>query len=336
MTSSTKKKRERKKDFQKPKLKVGKAKPKAANHTDTSFRAKAIVLNQQLSVEVPSVSAQFTHHVSLLSSKSENQRRESLVFLTVCLDTSHALPLTIPTFLDRLCPLILDGSNGVRSQLVKLLQALPPVDIRDRVSRLLPHLRAGMTHLSKDIRNSSIDILSWLIGVAGQELVSSPGGWFMTLECFTTVLGWRSADAGRWTASKPSMGDNKTITKAVLVLADLLKTGLLEEAGGDNTAALAAGFPTWHLHFHQIPGKSNAYGYLNIFGSPPDAKSQMLEDREDRLRCYNNSFARLVNNVTKFNHETSQHANCVVCGSEYSSTSYDIVRRCTITQPRYR
>ena len=40
MTSSTKKKRERKKDFQKPKLKVGKAKPKAVNQTDTSFRAK--------------------------------------------------------------------------------------------------------------------------------------------------------------------------------------------------------------------------------------------------------------------------------------------------------
>ncbi|RMZ78571.1 hypothetical protein DV738_g3801, partial [Chaetothyriales sp. CBS 135597] len=301
MTSSTKKKRERKKDFQKPKLKVGKAKPKAANHTDTSFRAKAIVLNQQLSVEVPSVSAQFTHHVSLLSSKSESQRRESLVFLTVCLDTSHVLPLTISTFLDKLCPLILDGSNGVRSQLVKLFQAFAPVDIRDRVSRLLPHIRAGMTHLSKDIRNSSIDILSWLISVAGQELVASPGGWFMTLECFTTVLGWRSADAGKWTASKPSVGDNKTTIKAILVLAEFLKTGLLKEAGYDTTGVLAGEFPIWHLHFHQIPGKSNAYGYLNIFGSPPDEKSQMLEDREDRLRCYNNSFATLVNGGISIN-----------------------------------
>ena len=39
MTSSTKKKRERKKDFQKPKLKVGKAKPKPLKWTVTSFRA---------------------------------------------------------------------------------------------------------------------------------------------------------------------------------------------------------------------------------------------------------------------------------------------------------
>ena len=44
MTSSAKKKRERKKDFKKPKLKVGKAKPKVANQTDTSFRAKGSLM----------------------------------------------------------------------------------------------------------------------------------------------------------------------------------------------------------------------------------------------------------------------------------------------------
>ncbi|RMZ90228.1 hypothetical protein DV736_g2537, partial [Chaetothyriales sp. CBS 134916] len=252
MTSSAKKKRERKKDFQKPKLKVGKAKPKAVNHTDTNFRAKAIVLNQQLSVDAPSASAQFSHHVSLLSSKSENQRRESLVFLAACLDsakTTAALPLTISAFLEKLCPLILDGSNGVRSQLLKLFQTIPPADIKDRVARLLPHIRAG----------------------------------------------WRSADAGRWTASKASIGDNKLTTKAVLVLAEFLKTGLLEEAGNENVGVMVIQFPTWHLHFHQIPSKSNAYRYLNIFGPPPDDKNQMLEDREDRLRCYNTFFATLVN-----------------------------------------
>jgi pre-rRNA-processing protein IPI1 len=60
MGSSAKKKREKKKDFQvlgkfgnrstprlralqKAKLKVGKTKPKAANHTDTSFRSKGML-----------------------------------------------------------------------------------------------------------------------------------------------------------------------------------------------------------------------------------------------------------------------------------------------------
>lgn len=40
MGSSDRKKKEKKKDFQKPKLKVGKTKPKASNFTDTSFQSK--------------------------------------------------------------------------------------------------------------------------------------------------------------------------------------------------------------------------------------------------------------------------------------------------------
>lgn len=40
MTNSTKKKKEKKQDFQKQKLKVGKARPKNTNATDTSFAAK--------------------------------------------------------------------------------------------------------------------------------------------------------------------------------------------------------------------------------------------------------------------------------------------------------
>jgi pre-rRNA-processing protein IPI1 len=43
MGSSTKKKKDKKKDFQKAKLKVGKAKAKADNFTDTSFKSKCIV-----------------------------------------------------------------------------------------------------------------------------------------------------------------------------------------------------------------------------------------------------------------------------------------------------
>lgn len=40
MTKSNKHKNERKKDFQKEKLKVGKARPKNTNATDTSFAAR--------------------------------------------------------------------------------------------------------------------------------------------------------------------------------------------------------------------------------------------------------------------------------------------------------
>ena len=42
MTKSNKHKNERKKDFKKEKLKVGKARPKNTNATDTSFAAKCM------------------------------------------------------------------------------------------------------------------------------------------------------------------------------------------------------------------------------------------------------------------------------------------------------
>lgn len=42
MGSSNRKKKEKKKDFQKPKLKVGKTKAKPSNFTDTSFKSKGI------------------------------------------------------------------------------------------------------------------------------------------------------------------------------------------------------------------------------------------------------------------------------------------------------
>jgi len=45
MGSSNRKKAEKKKDFQKPKLKVGKGKVKPDNFTDTSFKSKGIYLS---------------------------------------------------------------------------------------------------------------------------------------------------------------------------------------------------------------------------------------------------------------------------------------------------
>ncbi|ETN40358.1 uncharacterized protein HMPREF1541_04635 [Cyphellophora europaea CBS 101466] len=293
MGSSAKKKREKKKDFQKTKLKVGKVKPKADNHTETSFRAKAIVLNQQLNIDAPSTIQQFHHHVSLLSSKSDSQRRESLAFLTTYFSSlSHGtnLPLTIGALLDKACPLILDANNGVRSQLLKCLQALPGNDIQDQVPRLLPHVRAGMTHLSRDIRLSAIDFLSWIIATAPNELVTCSGGWFSTLECFTTMLAWRSTETGKWGAMKPALGDSKSMAKVITVLTEFLEAGLLDPVPKIAINVMAQSFPYWDIEHHRLPTKSDPYAYLNLFGSVQDEKTQMLEDREDRLRVYTEHF----------------------------------------------
>ena len=159
---------------------------------------------------------------------------------------------------------------------------------------MLPHIRAGLTHLSRDIRMSSIDVLAWLDAVAGLELVSCPGGWYKTLECFTIMLGWRTSDPGNWTANKSTIGDSKSAARIITVLAEFLETGLVQGNDNVDVQTMADTFPLWHIDHHRIPTKSNAYSYLNLFGPVKDGKDQMLEDREDRIRVYATHFQPLV------------------------------------------
>ncbi|KAJ9623046.1 rRNA processing protein [Taxawa tesnikishii (nom. ined.)] len=285
MGSSAKRKKEKKQDFQKPKLKVGKTKPKASNLTDTSFRAKSIVLNQQsLSTTAPSLAGQFTQQLSLVSSKSDSQRRDALSYLT-------STPVAV--ILPKVQPLILDGNKSVRENLLKLLRALPEMEIAGHVDQLLLYVRAGLTHLAVEIRSSSLDVLDWLLQSAGRELVASAGGWVKTLMAFMSLLGWSRKEkegADKWTASRTSFGkpgsaESKLLVKQLNTLALFLQTGLSSpvEDGGVRDGRL---FPMWHTEQHLIPGRSNPYGYLNLFGAPRDVESEMYEDAEGRKEVF--------------------------------------------------
>ena len=304
MGSSAKKKREKKKDFQKAKLKVGKARPKPANSTDTSFRSKAIIISQQsLSLTAPSVSSQFSHHVSLLTSRSESQRKESLAYLTTGVASRPVgSPLQLPasTLLPKLCPLILDGSSGVRNQLLKVFQALPDGEVADHAAEILPYIRAGMTHLAADIRMSAVSVLSWLTRVAGSEVVSCPGGWYRTLDCFMTVLGWNGEGEAKWASNKPmfakSAVEGKPLIRNMQVLAEFVAAGLDDgiDVNDAKECHQRSSFPLWDVKHHYVPEKSNAYAYLSLFGTPKDDDNAMLEVREDRLRVFDERFRTVV------------------------------------------
>jgi pre-rRNA-processing protein IPI1 len=212
------------------------------------------------------------------------------------------MPQPVSLILPKLQPLILDGSNGVRSQLLKLLRALPRHDVEDHTAQLLPYVRAGMTHLAADIRLSSIDILSWLLETAGQDVVSCSGGWVKTISCFCSVLGWHADDTAKWSSNRPSFGkagtEGKPMVKTLQCLADFLRTGM-----GDPTDSAAqefvgseAGwrFPLWDTQQHLIPKKSNPYGHLNLFGSARDEDTEMYEDRDGRIRVFVRTFQAQV------------------------------------------
>ncbi|KAN0070397.1 Rix1 complex component involved in 60S ribosome maturation domain containing protein [Elaphomyces granulatus] len=286
MGSSQKKKREKQKDFRKSKLKVGKSRPKASNYTDTSFRSKAIVINQQsLKTDGPSSSTQFSHHISLLSSKSDVQRRESLAHLTTAIASrpvDFPLPQPVSLILPSVLPLFLDGSNAVRSQLLKLLRTFPTADVEGHTSQILPYIRAGMTHLAVDIRVSAVEVLSWLVSAAGPEVVSCAGGWVKTLNCFLSLLGWHTEESARWSANRISFGkhgtEGKLTTKALQALAVFLLAGIgRPEIDSDeySPTTLPWIFPLDSAIYHMIPSKTSLSDYLNLFGQPRDAEGEI-------------------------------------------------------------
>lgn len=337
MGSSARKKREKKKDFQvrcgtppnfhaslswpETEIESGQSKTQTrksnrykfslqryVNITHYCFKlliaSLAIVLNQQsLHVDAPSAPAQFNHHVSLLSSRSDTQRRDALNYLTAYVHSrvvDTPLPTPISSLLGKLCPLILDGTASVRTQLLKLLSSLPPADIKDHVATILPYVRAGMTHLSADIRSSSVNILSWMIEAAGDDLLSCPGGWQKTLDCFITTLGWHIPKGGSWSTRTTTVSkfaaDSKLTARNLQVLAEFITAGIgpgvsQSDGGKESEPAL---FPLWHTYHHMIPRKANAYGYLNLFGMPTNDDNQILDDREDRHRIFDELYRKLI------------------------------------------
>ncbi|KAL8966277.1 MAG: hypothetical protein Q9183_003442 [Haloplaca sp. 2 TL-2023] len=297
MGSSAKKRKDKKKDFQKPKLKVGKARAKPANFTDTSFRSKSIVLNQQsITTRAPTPAAQFSHHLSLLSSKTDQQRKESLSFLTgVIKEKPLSLPQPASVIFPKVLPLILDRSDGVRAQLLKLLHELPANQVEDQVDQIHLYVRGGLTHIAIQIRISTADMLIWALGCCGDAMVSCAGGWVKTLRSLMLMQGW-SLDPDKaslgWTKTQLGQTDfqKKVMAQGRLALADFLKAGLYNLASTSVLSPTTWRFPLTHTAQHMIPKKSNPFGHLNLFGPPRDEDSGMYEDREDRQRIFHKLF----------------------------------------------
>ncbi|OJD35213.1 pre-rrna-processing protein ipi1 [Diplodia corticola] len=319
MGSSAKRKKEKKKDFQKPKLKVGKARPKPDNFTDTSFKAKSIIVKEQsIHTTAPTITAQFTHQLNLLTHKSDTQRRESLSYLTNAVIAARSqnapLPQPVSVIIPKILSLIYDTSTSVRQQLLKLLQALPAPDVRPHVEELLRRTRAGMTSLSTDVCTTSFDVLDWLLATHPGDVVGCAGGWVHTLRCFTSVLGWRApagagAGAGtastqKWTTASGATTSSSSHANAeklkrlrhhqLVSLAAFIRAGIAADADAARAAAAAdacAARGWFPLHQAGCHGQGvNGFAHLNLFGAPKDEDGQMYMDRQGRQQV----FARLI------------------------------------------
>jgi pre-rRNA-processing protein IPI1 len=261
------------------------------------------VLQQNLSVSAPSAQSQFAHHLALLNHKSDGQRKESLAHLTAAIKDSDQLSLPLPAsiVISKIKPVLLDSSSVVRNQAIKLLEYLPPDAVVDNAEQLLLYSHVTLTHLSPGFRIVGLDLLEWLLNVAGKAVVTAPGGWIRTLECLLSVLGWSTSSAkdnSGWntTVTGSRTGDDdKTKTRGLQVLAMFLQTGLSVDSQQhiQQQHNLAADcFPLTHPWDHSISQNGNPFGYLGLFEE--SAGNMRLEEVVDRQRFFTQSAAAVV------------------------------------------
>ncbi|KAK8040534.1 pre-rRNA-processing protein IPI1 [Apiospora marii] len=260
MGSSNRKKAEKKKDFAKPKLKVGKAKAKPDSFTDTSFKSKAIVINKQLTEDAPDEIDRFKHYFSLAGSRSDTQRRDALANLTNQLSTTPPTnPVGTHTLLNKLLPLMTDLSKSVRANLLKLLKALPADEVAPHVEKVILYIRGAMTHITQDIKDDGLNYMEWLLDVAGDSVVSGAGCWVKPLKDFTSILGWTFLEYG-FKAETP-------------------RPWISED---------------WLGNFCRLPTNPDPYGYLGLFKPPRDEDGEIYRNREDRQDVYHKRFGEAI------------------------------------------
>lgn len=245
--------------------------------------------HQSLSVTAPDDVQQFKHNLSLISSKSERQRREALLHLTSHLTTERqANPMGSGAILNKVLPLISDTSTAVRQQLIKLLRALPARDITPNAKRISMFVRAGITHLSTDIRNDALGVLEWLLDVAGTELVICPGGWVKTLRSLCAMMGWSlSANKDGWSATARGGirgKDSQQYARQITVTAKFLQAGLQR----DNEISREP--QQVNEGIYRVARDSHVFDYLQLFDQNEDEDARSYLDPDDRRQVLSRRF----------------------------------------------
>lgn len=144
-----------------------------------------------------------------------------------------------------------------------------------------------MTHLAAEIRVFGLEVLEWLLGVAGDEVVSCAGGWVKMLKCFLSLLGWQSEASSKWSTAKSyGKADSKIQFKQMNALTSFLRTGLYHAQAAASVVIGDSNFPLRQTEHHVLSERSNVYAHLNLFGATRDEEAEMYEDREDRQRVF--------------------------------------------------
>lgn len=209
----------KKKDFDKPKLKVGKKKPQQTNATETSFKSKAILVPNQLRTEG------VDHYLSLLRHHQAAVRCQALTQLDQYVD---AEPRRI---LVAVAPLITDTDRNVRAGCRSLLRQLDPHHVAASTAIILLYVHAAMTHINTGVRSESTLVLDWLLDVATDDIKRI--GFEKSLQLFPSLLGFADKGSGGVVVVALAFSP-KTRTAHLQALRKLIAIGASPDVVGPN------------------------------------------------------------------------------------------------------
>ncbi|CAB4253787.1 similar to Saccharomyces cerevisiae YHR085W IPI1 Essential component of the Rix1 complex (with Rix1p and Ipi3p) that is required for processing of ITS2 sequences from 35S pre-rRNA [Maudiozyma barnettii] len=231
----SKKQKQKKKDFLKRKLKVGKKADHPSNQTDTSFVAKTISLkNQHLEHETD-----LSKRLTLLRHHNITVRKETLQ------DYQKHLPEIIKTqlmtpLLTHAIPLICDDSLAVRDSLIDLLDEVGKLDVHVLVLHcniVVLYINMAMTHIMPRIQMDSTRFLGCLLKYCSDEVVRQ--AWLKLLNGVIAVLGWGMFGNNQASGALQTKKRDSKYTKVHLdVLTELIRVGCSDaksRAAADDT-----------------------------------------------------------------------------------------------------
>ncbi|GAB6026746.1 Testis-expressed sequence 10 protein [Chamberlinius hualienensis] len=169
MAKSSRKKKLKKADFQKVKLKLGR-KLQKGNVVDTTFKAKKIVIKEQLRI---SDSSQLTDHdlkdcLRRLSHYNDTMRLDAVKNLNEMLSTnSSIIKANIHQLIEKLSQLFTDNSSSVRKMNVKALTMVISYVNDEQMIPFFPiivtHLRCAATHLMQEVQKDALLVVDVLV-----------------------------------------------------------------------------------------------------------------------------------------------------------------------------
>lgn len=173
MTKSVRAKKRKKADFAKVKFKVGKTIKKAQNETKTDFKARKIIIKEQLGKKsdqdlLTKRKQNIKDLLSRLSHSSIYVRQDGVNGLLEIVKKYEVVTLepNLPSVLQGLAPLLFDSDTLIRSSAIKFMEALilkVGSNIAPYFNIIATHLSCAMVHLNINVQGDSLKLMHVLI-----------------------------------------------------------------------------------------------------------------------------------------------------------------------------